>query len=610
MLKYPGHAHDQDFIYRAIRPAPGEFKKHILSQYKYKFETEGRAAANIKLLHIKNTLKSASFNLASSDYEIRSKADQCAKRCGKIIASSSVYAALEYAQAIGINPPDIDPLENLTGLIGRLTCESWWRRALRKKHGRTVEAVALDLNIVNKHKDIYSSNASLNRRRSQKTRNRQILEECLAVNELGQEFTLQELADLSVSNPTIRRGELMTRIAGFEEYAKSLGMVGEFYTHTCPSRFHSALSKTGKRNPKYDGSTPRDGQQYLSVLWQRIRAKLQREGINIFGFRVCEPQQDGTPHWHLLVFVKPEEKQTLRNICRFYNLQDSPNEPGAQKYRFKPVSIDPKRGTAAGYIAKYIAKNIDGFAVDQDLFGNNAELAAARVDAWASTWGIRQFQQVGGPSVSVWRELRRISSDDFKNAPEHLQALHSAADVGNWHRYCELMTENRAQLVKEGAIDLETGEILRRNKYLEPAGDKITGIQFNGLEINTRRFTWEIKSNVKSKSNNGGNEPSSGIGKHTNNNGLDKGVSSVCTGRSDNQCGGRRQGKSASRKDGGTCNEGSSAKSLRAAAAAPWSPVNNCTQVQIEKITNKSESQIFKPGEFAKCKATPKKRLN
>jgi len=491
-----GHEHDRGFIQRSISHAPNAFIKHILSDYKKRFEIDGRRSANLSLLKLSDKLKGASFSLASSDDEIRQKADKNAKACGEVIARAGVYAGMEYAQFMGVALPDVDLLDNQAGMVGRLSCSSWWRRALRKKHGRTVEAVALDLNIVNKHKEIYASNASLNRRASQKSRNRAMLEECLAINELDQEYTLQELADLSVSNPKIRRGELMLRIRGFEEYAKSLGMVGLFMTFTCPSRFHSAHSKTGARNKKYDGLTPRDGQKYLAKVWARIRAKLKRESLEIFGLRVCEPQQDGTPHWHLLLFAYPERVNELKEVCRHYNLQDSGKERGAQKYRFDCKMINWKRGSAAGYIAKYIAKNIDGFAVERDLFGNDAVAAAARVDAWASTWGIRQFQQIGGPPVTVWRELRRLKNEDIADAPEHLRALHSAADTAHWQRFCELMSEQRAGLHKEQPFNPETGEI-KLNRYLETAQPKIKGIEFEGRAIVTRVHEWSITVTAK-----------------------------------------------------------------------------------------------------------------
>ncbi len=245
--------------------------------------------------------------------------------------------------------------------------------------------------------------------------NRATLERLEVVNEAGQACNLQDVADKSVSNPKIRRGELMVRARGFEETAKFMGHVAIFLTITCPSRFHR-WAASGVQNPHWIGDTPRDAQDYLCGVWQKIRAAWGRRKIMPYGFRVAEPHHDACPHWHILLFMPQDQRGDAVTIAHKYAMQDSPKERGAMKHRFTCEDIDTSKGSATGYISKYISKNIDGLTESGDevgldfASGKKASDGAVRVKTWASTWSIRQFQQVGGPSVTVWRELRRLGA--------------------------------------------------------------------------------------------------------------------------------------------------------------------------------------------------------
>ena len=228
----------------------------------------------------------------------------------------------------------------------------------------------------------------------------------------------------------------MVRMRGFEDLAKAAGLAGEFYTLTAPSRYHATL-KDGRRNDKYTGASPRDTQHYLCKVWSKTRASWKRHGIRVFGFRVVEPHHDATPHWHLLLFMRPEHVEQVRAIFREYALAVDGHEPGAQENRFKAVPIEEEHGSATGYIAKYISKNIDGYALDDekdDETGEPLKDMARRVNAWSSRWAIRQFQQIGGAPVTVYRELRRLRDRELVLHPEIAEA-HTAADEGNWAGY-------------------------------------------------------------------------------------------------------------------------------------------------------------------------------
>lgn len=411
-------------------------------------------------------------------------------------------------EGMEITPPtinDLDDKHQVAAALMRAFNERWWRRKLRTLQARKLEIACRYLGAVCKKRGGYCSDATLRRRTRQKQRNRELLEKLEAINDQGQRYTLAELSDLGVSNPVNRRNELMTRIRGFEEYAEDFpDYIPVFITQTCPSRFHSH-HRSGSTYDNWNRSTPREAQAYLTDVWAKVRAAWKKEHIECFGLRVAEPHHDACPHWHLLLwFPKTVIKRAL-SIYRHCALQDSPNEAGAAKRRFT-IKRDELAKGATGYIAKYISKNIDGLTENGEAWNVQALKSAARIEAWASTWGIRQFQQLGGPSVTVWRESRRLSASSLREQTENLtpelaqaiQNIMKAADQSDWKQFTHAMggailprkeRPLRAYMIKK--LD-DTGEAIK-NAYGETI-EQLKGLfAFGTAVITTHLYDWTIQ---------------------------------------------------------------------------------------------------------------------
>lgn len=648
------------------------------------------ARANFQIRATVDSLGNVRLPLDAKDSEICQEADKIAARaqelafCGAIDADmqqeprfgfvgpstgktikarSTIFKTAEQlrasmakiAQGYAIKPPLNDPDKTAHvedgPAIARMSDPQWWRRQLRRVHAKYVEGAAIDLGYVNRARDCYVSNESVLRRAEQNDRNAAALENTVMENEDGDEYTLAELAAKGPANKAIRRAELMTRIAGFERIAVDMGHVGLFMTITAPSRMHK-WSTTGKNqvfeNAKYDGTLPNEAQAHLSLMYGRIRAELARRKIGIYGFRIAEANHDGTPHWHLLIFLDPEYQRHAADfvgpvgprsaigrfcaIVRRYALgkgdRAAPARDKSQQCLFaskkKAIAehkamlhawnvaerarqnsdtarkeigvdfrpIDKTKGCAAGYIAKYVAKNIDGYKLNKDLFDNDAIESSHRIEAWASTWNIRQFQQVGGPPVGPWRELRRVESVPG-NAPqclidahravnktrgldlEKLAANHTLEEVAalaqkaQWDKYVN--AQGGVFCGRKYLIRINTMAVEGLGKYGEPLADRPVGVKVlelftpqwwatgctakipRWLEVDSKRHTWTKKATPVTEAARPGGMSVTGV------------------------------------------------LSLTPAPSAPWTRVNNCTGVEVQKTVNRAADQETNCAEVEKA---------
>lgn len=455
----------------------------------------------------------------SSDAKVRAWAHRRAGQAGALAAryvneDEAFTALVTYTGGFGVEParPLRDGAVYVTGAVRRMCTAKWWRSRARVMLSWRIERAEVLSGSVHCKAGVYLSDRNVARGIEAAQRNADTLERTEAVNELGEVFNLGELAEKSLSNPRIAFAEMMVRVKGLEEQADKLDWPGSFITWSLPSRFHARLHKSGARNPNHDrASLAREGQQYLSRQWAKVRATLKRKAVEFFGMRVAEPHHDGTPHWHMLIWTAKRWHWLLSQVLHKFALQESPDEKGAAAVRLKYEMINKAKGTAAGYLVKYVAKNTcaDGLerALDTDDKGRNYDLGIAadkalRARLWARNWRIRQFQFFGAPPIGIYREFRKLRepvtvAEKPTWSPTQLDLFERARGAADESRYgdfvaaCGGIGGRRFELFKVDAGD---------NVYGEPGREVVKGIVFSagGTPVVTRVHEWTILQGAKS----------------------------------------------------------------------------------------------------------------
>jgi hypothetical protein len=500
---------NQKFIKKQLQCVPYAFRVIVKNTYNrlWKLPKRGEYSANTYFRELGQFCRNLPIDITWNESQLKLIAKSRAEMCFSV-ASNMFHQGdegdevLQHLESILLqNNLKSRKGKFISGDIARYCCEKWWSKKLRRLQAVSVEELALHIRVVSKQSQIYISDISFANSRERKRRNDVFLSSLEAINEQGDCIDLADIAKSTTANPVNRRNEFMARLHGFEVYADKHGYVADFLTITCPSRMHS-VHNTGRPNDKYDGTTPKQAQTYFANQWAKARSQLDKLNIDYFGFRVVEPHHDGTPHWHLLVFMKPEQQEQLRSTIKHYALQIDGKEKGAQKYRFKIESICKSKGSAVGYIAKYISKNIDGYGIDNDSYGKPANISACRICEWSSLWGIRQFQQFGGPPVTIWREARRLAlTEQVEITPVWL-----AADKGDWCEFIEALGGVHVKR-KDLPVTIVKEFIETEGEYWEPIGYVIKGLACQGEIYLSRHHQWKIqkKSNASDYSNTSSN---------------------------------------------------------------------------------------------------------
>lgn len=502
------------------------------------------------------------FSLTSNDEVLNAFAERLSRFFSGLFASGFHFLDLDTCQPMYLRESDIrtafdiiqdylnwdnDEFLALLERYGveptesRLSDTVWCRRRLRSVKALKASEFYRAFGFVHNHAEPVIADQVLSDRKYAIERNNKTLQNTVVFNNANPEewLTLFSVSEASVSNPEMRRIELMVRIKAFEQIAQKSGHVGLFLTFTAPSRFHAYHKKSGKVNQNWlDAGKPtvKQASDWLVSAWAEMRTAFKDAAIRPYGFRFVEPHHDGTPHWHLILFVSSDQIDQVEKICLNYLLPDDDpdseylmqeHQAGKEISRFRSVHIDPAKGSAIAYCAAYVAKNLDGKTSKEnhDETGKPMSDMIARVDAWRSAHNIRQFAQIGGPSITSWREMRRCrnefqrDSDMFSDLTEGewflLENIRRATDVGDFEQYTIAMggvqvkrndqtirvaygSPEAWQKTTEAAVDQLFGNIEQlRTRYGDIAKESITGFLFRRVlqqihpkYVPTRFKTW------------------------------------------------------------------------------------------------------------------------
>ena len=191
----PADRADVAFIFNELSKVPDPIKRIIL---KNAFKINVRRDRNI---YIRNTTKrivdlltpKLRYALTVDEDEIRAISENCADRCRRIAIhhnvkgrvnaltdichsnSGDIYRLLtEYCASFSIKAIKLSE-QGVThsgitesSAIKRMMDKNWWNRRLRKIFNQAYEQAAIELNLVQKYKQIYASDLTVKKRKQQK----------------------------------------------------------------------------------------------------------------------------------------------------------------------------------------------------------------------------------------------------------------------------------------------------------------------------------------------------------------------------------------------------------------------------------------------------------
>ena len=254
-----------------------------------------------------------------------------------------------------------------------------------------------------------------------------------------------------------KASEIYMKVKDLEKEADKKGYIALFTTFTCPAEFHS--NPVSGRNC-WDGSTPRQASDWLSVNLVALNKDRERHGIQTLGMWCKEAHKDQCVHMHSMFFVRPDQADELIGLIHKH-YSHSENAVRIVRISEEEAKKGGKKGASpASYITKYVIKSLREKS-DESM----------KNKAVARLWGYRMYGFFGKTQTILWRAFDRF----FDKEPHELfKTLKNKAFVhlaklrqeGKFWAFCEYANKFvQSVIVEHDKISWSGFEFIRKIKW-------------------------------------------------------------------------------------------------------------------------------------------------
>jgi len=284
-------------------------------------------------------------------------------------------------------------------------------------------------------------------------------------------------ANQSISAKSQSYSENVCLLNELNKYSIKHDLEVALVTITVPPSMHMSYQKKSVFSPS-------DVHNYILKRWQKYTSQTTQWTTPCFSFKVIEPHDDGTPHWHVMMFyTKKMQKDHQDALLDAFGLKSFKSK--RIKWDILPHDKNSKDKNDRKKVIGYLLKKIK----DQSSAEITYESTVSRRSAFLNVWKIRGQEFSGLPinTKTLWRELRSKNKYPFTLCKE-LEQLKTFATTNQFAHFLELYIQHKHKI-----------QIIKTKRETSDS-KKITGIKWDNTEYFAHNSNFVIIPTRKAKS--------------------------------------------------------------------------------------------------------------